>query len=267
MRFYDLHCHTKLSLCAARDSEMERFLEYADADGLEAIGFSDHAWDNGVGMPTDFYKAQNYERLYERAVPKGHKTRAFLGAEGEYAQGVLGVRAETIDRLDYIIIPHSHTHMKQFVLPEGCESPHAHGRYVFNSFVSLLNHPVASKIFGVAHPFSLCGKNAEETDEILSAITDEEFVYCGKLAKEKGIFLEMNASSVTIYPIDKAEESQYGRFFRNAQKGGAQFFMGSDNHSPVPHGKNKLFRLPDYMEAFGLDEGNFTSAIDRILRG
>ena len=267
MQLYDLHCHTKLSLCASRNSEMSEFVRIADEDGLAAIGFSDHAWDAGIGRPIDFYVPQTYEKLLARVKPESKSVKVFLGAEGEFAQGLLGVRRSTMQKLDYIIIPHSHTHMKNFVLPEGCGEARPHGRYLFNSFVALMHHPNADLIFGIAHPFWPCGKSFEDKQEILSNITDDEFEYCGNLAYKNNIYLEINASSIISMPIEKAATSEYARFIRNAKKGGARFFLGSDNHCQTEHDKNSLFKMPDYMEEFGLCEDDIKSALHQILHG
>lgn len=267
MLLYDLHCHTKLSLCASRDAEIDDYVRYADEGGLEVIGFTDHAWDKGLGYPIDFYARQDYERLFERVKPSGHKVKILFGAEGEYAGGILGVRRETMKKLDYIIIPHSHTHMKGFVLPESCDTHQKHGRYLFDSFVSLLNHPDIDCVFGIAHPFDPCGNKWDETNEILSYITDKEFEYCGKLAADKGVFLEFNTSSAFKYPEDKAENSGFARFFTNAKKGGAKFFLGSDNHKPVENNDNKIYRWEERAKPYGLDEGDFKYALSRICRG
>ncbi len=266
MVLYDLHCHSKLSLCAARDSEISEFIRCAEEDGLVCVGISDHAWDKGVGRPIEFYRDQPYEKLLERERLQTNSTKLFLGAEGEYAQGLLGVRRSTIEKLDYIIIPHSHIHMNGFVLPEGVKDDHAVGRHLFNSFVSLLHHPDSDRFFGVAHPFWPCGRKLDQVNEILKTISDEEFIYCGKLAKEKGVFLEVNMSCVCANPIDKFEESEYCRFFRLAKKGGAEFFIGSDNHSPKCGKNNCINRLPEYASILGFDDGDFKTALSRILR-
>lgn len=266
MELYDLHCHTKLSLCASRESDIVGFVRCAEEDGLVCVGISDHAWEKGIGRPIDFYVHQPYDKLFERERPDGSSVRVFLGAEGEYAQGLLGVSRQTMQKLDYIIIPHSHTHMRGFVLPEGINDNHAHGRWLFNSFVSLLHHPNADCFFGIAHPLWACGKSNDDKNEILSAITDEEFIYCGELAAKKGIFLEMNMSSIESIPLDDFESNQYARFLRLAKKGGAEFFMGSDNHMPACGKANSLNKLPDYAEAVGLVEDDFRTALSRILR-
>ncbi len=267
MELYDLHCHTKLSLCASRTAEIDDYVRYADESGLAAIGFADHAWDKGVGMPSDFYAAQDYERLFTRERPEKHHVKIYFGAEGEYAKGLLAARRDTLKKFDYIIVPHSHTHMKGLVLPEDRDNPRGHGRYLFESFVSLLNHPDIDLIFGIAHPFAPCGKPFAEAEEILSYITDDEFAYCGALAAEKGVFLELNMSSAFAVPAEKAESSSYARFFRNAKKSGAKFFLGSDNHSPHPAEKNLIFRWEERAAPFGLVGSDFTDALCRISRG
>lgn len=267
MELYDLHCHTFLSACAARDAEIDDYVKDADEGGLRALGFADHAWDEGLGTPSGFYAPQNYKRLLTRKCSVKHRVRVFYGAEGEYARGLLAVRAETMKLFDYIIIPHSHTHMKGFVLPAECEAPGDHGRFLLESFVSLLNHPHIGGVFGIAHPFHPCGKKFEEAEEILSYITNEEFENCGALAAQKGVFLELNMSAAFAVPEEKAEDCSYARFFRNAKKGGAKFFLGTDNHRPKPYQDNLIFRAPERAKPFGLTEGDFTDALSRILRG
>ena len=266
MKLYDLHCHSKLSLCASRESEISGFLECGEKDGLVCVGISDHAWDKGLGRPIDFYEAQPYEKLFERERPVTKNVKVVFGAEGEYAQGLLGIRRSTAEKLDYLIVPHSHIHMNGFVLPEGVNDERSVGRYMFNSFVSLLHHPDSDRIFGVAHPFWPCGRKFEQTEAILSAITDEEFIYCGFLAKEKNVFLEMNMSCTASIPLEKFASSQYGRFFRLAKQGGAEFFMGSDNHIPKSGKDNSLNRLPEYAAEIGFTEDDFRTALSRILR-
>ncbi|NLN55061.1 MAG: hypothetical protein GX148_02020 [Clostridiales bacterium] len=267
MKLHDLHCHTNLSLCAKRDADIETYIKNADEEGLFLIGFSDHAWDRGLGNPISFYASQNYERLLERKAPENRKVKVVFGAEGEFAGGLLGARRETMKKFDYIIIPHSHTHMSGFVLPECCDTPEKHGRFLYESFVSLLNHRDIDCVFGIAHPFCPCGKKYDEAEEILSYITDKEFEYCGRLAADKGVFLEFNTSAAFVYPEEGAEDCSYARFFRNAKKGGAKFFLGSDNHYPYKQEENKLFRWKERAVPFGLCETDFTDALYRICRG
>ena len=66
MRLYDLHVHTALSACAARDACIAEYCADARESGLPVIGFADHAWDKAVAGASPWYAPQDYERLLAR---------------------------------------------------------------------------------------------------------------------------------------------------------------------------------------------------------
>jgi len=57
MQLYDLHIHTFLSDCASKtNAEPTEYIKAAEQNGLDAIGFSDHAWDIKVPGASPWYQ-------------------------------------------------------------------------------------------------------------------------------------------------------------------------------------------------------------------
>ena len=232
----DLHVHTKLSLCASNDAFAEDYLKAAADNGQEVIGFSDHYWDETVNHPNliGFYQAQNTEHVLqlkkELETIDHHGLKVLFGCETEFAGHTLGISEEAAKLFDYVIVPHSHTHMLGFVLPEDMTAPKDHAKYLVDSFLEVANHKLAKKyIYGIVHPFNPVGKSDEDAVEILKNITDDEFLKCAESAKKNEVSIELNASSLVNKPDELLRE--YKRFFKACVQVGCSFFAGSDKHS------------------------------------
>jgi histidinol phosphatase-like PHP family hydrolase len=192
--------------------------------------------------------------------------KVLFGAESEYARSILAVGEEAVSQLDYIIVPHSHTHMRGFVLPEGWESPEKHAQYLVKSFYELCTHRKRNLFFGVAHPMFPVGLSEEDCERIYSYITDSDMNEGLYAAAENGIFLELNMASCGSLSRENLENSFYARFFNNAKKAGCRFFMGSDKHKVIPYGEpDRFFLIEEYIRKLGLDENDFKEALDKIM--
>ena len=66
MKLYDLHVHTGLSSCADPGANITDYCAAAAENGLEIIGFADHAWDKAIAGASPWYAPQDYERLSAR---------------------------------------------------------------------------------------------------------------------------------------------------------------------------------------------------------
>lgn len=233
---HDIHIHTNMSSCGSKDAFISRYVQAAKEIGLSTIGFADHAWDENVTGVSDWYRPQTFNRLAERRgeIKKldTEGIEILLGAEGEYAKEVLAVTENALEFVDYILVPHSHTHMKGVVLPEECENnPEKHANYLVKSFISLCGHKKRELFFGIVHPMYPIGQNIENAEIIYSYISDEMLNECALSAKEANIALEINLSTVkNIMKSDKGTENCYRRFFDTCKKIGCEFFMGSDAH-------------------------------------
>ena len=134
--------------------------------------------------------------------------------------------------MDYVIVPHSHINMIDVVTeqdftydPEGC------ARYMEESFMGVMKHPLARYITILAHPFAPVGLD-DQQDQILSYISDESFRRCARAAKKQGIALEVNSLTWKDKTEEELQSSQYIRFYRIAWQEGCSFVFGSDAHGP-----------------------------------
>ena len=233
---YDLHVHTHLSSCAARDAFIKDYVAEAKRIGLGLIGFSDHAWDAGVPGCSEWYRPQGYERLEaRRAEAEGLDTGGLevrFGAEGEFARLVLGITDEAKRFVDYIIVPNSHTHMHGFVISaRDAADPKKHADYLCESFIALCRHERRDLFCGIAHPMFPVASSEELREAVYANITDRQLEDCAKAAKKAGLFLEVNYSSFASIPPEKHGADCYFRFFRACVEQGCDFFTGSDTHS------------------------------------
>ena len=126
----DLHVHTSISLCAERTADPLKYIEYGAANGLKTIGFANHYWDEDIPGATPWYQLQNTEHIMQIFGQLGDRSRfpikVLIGCETEYAHGTLGISEKKAEMLDYVLVPHSHTHMNGFVLPDDCNTPEKH---------------------------------------------------------------------------------------------------------------------------------------------
>ncbi len=271
MQLYDLHIHTYLSDCADRNNAQPAdYLKEAEKAGLLAIGFADHAWDKAVPGASPWYQKQPFERLKstkEELEGIQSPVKVFFGAETEYADGVLGVSAEAAQHLDYIIVPHSHTHMKGFVLPAGRESPKEHAKYLLESFYNLCSHPNRDLFFGVAHPFHPVGASFEESREIFSHITDRDLEECMAVSKQNGVYLELNTSGFSKIADEDIKDHHYSRVVYIAKEAKNRFFYGSDKHRVVPFGNpDRFFDMGKIIGLLGLQESDFFDGIKTLMQ-
>ncbi len=271
MTNYDIHIHTHLSSCGAKDAFMADYINAASRLGLTTVGFTDHAWDSNIPGASSWYAPQDYKRLEARREElkaidtKGIKV--LLGAEGEFANLLLGLGEEGASYVDYIIVPHSHTHMRGYVLPSDCVGdPKKHALYLLKSFIALCTHKDRNLYFGIAHPMYPIGDDAQYTELLYSHITDNDLQECAIAAKEANLALEANLSVLKKIPPESGKSFCYRRFFDACKRAGCDFFMGSDAHSINAMISNHS-ASSELISAVGLEESDFTSALRRICNG
>ena len=121
---HDVHTHTEISSCCSdRLATPENFIRAAAELGHTAFGFSNHLWDEAIAGESSFYHKQTFAHILpekERILsldPCGMKI--LFGAEVEYCgkTDTLAIKAENASVLDYVLVPHTHTHMEGFVIP------------------------------------------------------------------------------------------------------------------------------------------------------
>ena len=120
---HDIHTHTLLSLCCNDpEATVQAYVRRAAELGHTIFGISNHLWDEKVSGANDWYQKQmiNYGLAARDSIPADTcGMRVMIGVETEYyaMTDTLGMLAETATRFDYVLVPHSHVHMKGKVCP------------------------------------------------------------------------------------------------------------------------------------------------------
>ena len=126
---HDIHMHTFFSSCSCMDTEasMLNCIKRAAELGHKVLGVSNHMWDERVPGASNWYKGQNIDYVLEEkgAIPEDtFGVKVLFGAESEFfgMSNTLGITAESARKFDYILVPHTHTHMKNNVMPEDADT-------------------------------------------------------------------------------------------------------------------------------------------------
>jgi len=235
---HDFHLHTKLSVCASREVTAADYVANARRLGLKKLGFSDHFWDASIEGANKFYQPQDYEHII-RLKEDLEKLRCddvqfFFGCETEYDPFHHGVAIgeETAEKLDFLLVPNSHTHM---MMPKDCYKPYQkHTGFMMQALYEILESPVSRYITAIAHPFEAV--NCPYSNELLiDLIPDDDFKRVFDLMAEKGIAFEINVSSMQKKSPEEIGQMSQMRMFRLAKQQGCRFLFGSDSHSATSH--------------------------------
>ncbi|MBE6561361.1 MAG: PHP domain-containing protein [Ruminococcaceae bacterium] len=255
---YDLHIHTRLSSCANPEVTAADYIACAKERGVTTIAFTDHMWDSAIPGASNWYKPQNYEHICElkKELPAADPDLKILfGCECECDKyGVVGISEEVAAQLDILLVPHSHTHMKDFTIPaELREDDAVHGRYLVDHFMHIIHSPVAKYVTVIPHPFAAVG--CPTAQNVLNSIPDSALQECCAAAKENNIALEINTSCFTRMDEEQMRNCAYLRLFEIARQTGCRFTIGSDAHS-VP-GMDALPKGELFARIAGITEDMF----------
>jgi histidinol phosphatase-like PHP family hydrolase len=230
---YDLHIHTNLSACSTDPGQtLEAIVAFAAANHIPAVGIANHVWDREVPGSSDWYAPQDFEHIQKirGQIPRDLRgVRLLIGAETEYAGGRIALTRAHRDQLDYVLVPHSHIHMRGLVLPETCVTDREVAEYLIDSFLSLVAQDFST---AVAHPFCPVGRTPENTKAIFDCITDDEFARCFAAARAHGAAIEINGSCMAREWNNPALMAGHERLFAIARDCGVTFTLGSDAHAP-----------------------------------
>lgn len=262
---HDIHTHTHLSLCCHEEGIADTYIDYAEKRGLKILGFSDHMWDSAVEYPlTDFYKIQNYNHIANiknEITRRSDKVKILIGAETEFCMAkTLGISEACAEQLDFLLVPHSHTHMLDFVMPKEFDNDIAkHSDYLVRSFMALCRHPMKKYITAIAHPFLPVCKDKEYRERIVDAISDEIYKECFDAARDAGIGIEINASLFANAGYEEIAASGYMRMFSAAKNCGCKFSLGSDAHGV--NGLSAIDKAGYIMHITGITDADFIDLV------
>lgn len=121
---HDVHTHNVYSHCCTdTTASTAAYIAKEREIGNRVFGLSNHLWDESVKGASYWYRNQTIllaEEAKETLKKQYDGIRCLFGAESEFYgyRGVLGMSAEGAARFDYMIIPHSHLHMRGEVMSE-----------------------------------------------------------------------------------------------------------------------------------------------------
>ncbi len=251
---HDFHVHTTLSSCCNDPkSTPENILEAAARAGLKSLAFTDHMWDSSVPGASKWYAPQDYEHIMQirERLPEDHRgIRVLIGCETEYCgNGKVGISRATAEKLDFVLIPMSHLHMKGFTIAETITAPEDVAALMVQRFHEVLDLGLADAI---AHPFLPLGFK-EQVDEIVGLISDQQFLDCFGRAAELGVGIEVTTGFFPGLSSGEREgwhDSTFLRVLSLAKQAGCRFHFASDAHTLA--GIGNVQNLAPYVAEIGL---------------
>ena len=230
----DLHIHSKISSCSGDPEQTnERILKYAKDNGIKTICLADHFWDETVEGASGWYMPQNYEHIFAaKPLPQDENVKFLFGCETDLNKYLtLGISKEKYDLFDFIVIPTTHFHMKNYTLSlEETKDAQSRADAWVRRFDAVLNMDLPFHKVGIAH--LTCGLIAPDRDEyikVLKLIPEEEMERLFKKAAKLGVGIEINSGDMNF---KDEEEDVVLRPYRVAKRCGCKFYCGSDAHHP-----------------------------------
>lgn len=121
---HDIHTHNIFSHCCTdRSASTEAYIAKEREIGHRVFGLSNHIWDERVKGCSYWYRHQTITLAEEaKAALKKEREgiRCLFGAEAEFYgyQRLLGMSAEGASHFDYMLVAHSHLHMRNEVMKD-----------------------------------------------------------------------------------------------------------------------------------------------------
>ncbi len=260
---HDVHVHTTLSSCHHDDRHTPaNILPRAAELGLRTVGFANHMWDRAVPGASDWYARQDLDHVLsirEQIPADTGGVRVLIGCETEYCGGgKFGISPAAAERLDYVLIPHSHLHMIGFTTPPGgFAGPGEVADVLCRRFDEVVASGLAT---GVAHPFLALGWE-EHADAIVAAIPDRRLLDCFGRAAEANVSIEIHTGMFPALGRDKERlhsEETFLRVLSLARQAGCRFHFTSDAHALADLALTP--RLAPYADKLGLTEADIHPA-------
>lgn len=125
---HDIHTHSTLSRCCYDPrATVANYVRRAAELGHTTFGLSNHLWDEKVPGASGWYKNQmiSYGMQQKECIPADTcGVKVICGTETEFfaAKNILGMLAETAKQFDYVLVPHTHMHMRNQVMNDNADS-------------------------------------------------------------------------------------------------------------------------------------------------
>lgn len=264
---YDLHAHTHLSLCGSAVATVKNYVLSAKRNGLKFIGIADHMWDKAIPFVDSMMKARNAGKngndvlnwyaaqsiehcegaLTEIEQTDTEDIKFLFGGEVDYCPKIgAAITAENAQRLDFIIVPNSHTH---HIMDKSYYEPYSkHADFMLKATMEICTADTAKYVTSLAHPFAaVCCPYP--IDFIIDKITDSQLSEVFSAAAENNIAAEINSD--LFKTTENIKNSGVYRVLEAAKKAGCKFTFGSDSHSAD---QDSIFICGEVADMLGLTE-------------
>ena len=260
---HDLHIHSQLSTCSS-DPNMtpEAILAYAEKYNFTDICLTDHFWDDDVPGADDWYAPQNYEHIIQALpLPQSENVTFHFGCEAEMDKYcTVSISDKLLDKMDFIIVPPNHLHMRGFTIDEKDLEPERRADVFIQHTMALLGKDLPFHKVGIAHMNACCvagtcDESIRSHLDIYDMIDDSTFREIFELAAKKGVGIELNIMDEVFERYTKEQFERSIRMFRIAKQCGCKFYLGSDAHYPSDFDK-VMMRFNGTVDALGLEESD-----------
>ena len=229
------------------------YLKLCKTAGITVIGFTDHMWDKAISGASDWYKPQNYESisLVRSMIPsETDGIKIMFGCETEYVGGgKIAITPETAAKLDYVLIPPNHFHMKDLVIPSSVTENDEYKKYLIDRFMEVCDINLGVPT-GIAHPFMPLG--IPDANAVLADITDDEYIKCFNYAKLCDKSIEIQTQLAVL------NNPEYNRMIKIACDCDCLFHIGSDSHN-MERFNGAHERLGNFLDQLGLSKAKIHS--------
>ncbi len=254
---HDMHVHTPLSACYHQKGvTVDQILKTASENGIETLGFADHFWAKERPDASEWYRPQDMKhisRIREMIPEDTYGIEVLFGCESEYwGDGKCGMSPEAAAQLDFVLLPCSHLHMGDLILPKPDMNDREIGEFMVRIFNEALDLGLAS---GIPHPFVPCSF-PDRVDSIIGGISDATFRECFSKAAEKQVSIEITTQCLpTIFAGEERDghhDSTFIRVLSIAHECGCVFHLASDAHDLRMLGEVK--KLEPFIREMGISE-------------
>lgn len=262
---HDLHMHSFLSRCCKTPwiSFPENMIARAAAAGMKTIGFSDHMWDSAVPGATAWYAPQNFiyiSQIRRLLPPDTRGVRILFGCETEMrGDGAPCITPEVAAQFDFVLMPHSHLHIKG-ILPPSCRTPQQIADFMVDRFLRSLE---LDYVTGIPHSF-VPGNDQSLADQVVACISDRQLHDCFGRAAERRIGIEVTTNFFpSLKPPDQRQyhDETYLRILTVARQVGCCFYLGSDAHNVDRVGTTR--RLAPFLNQLDITPAHLHSLVSR----
>lgn len=200
---HDIHTHTTLSRCCYDpEATVGNYVRRAAELGHKIFGLSNHLWDEKVPGASSWYKNQmiSYGLQERDCIPADTcGVKVLTGAETEYfyATDTLGMLAETAKQFDYILVPHSHVHFRNTVMPDNADT-RAIKEIFTERIASALPELSTAQVAKMANALGYAEMDAMAADGVFFPPTVIMEEYCAKSLLDSFMALMSNSEFIKL---------------------------------------------------------------------